>query len=104
MILLTLTTTVFDFLSFPRVIQINPNFQPTPPLLPSKSPFPKHFPPAPLGLGLVGFPGALEAILDKIAVALGGRAAEELFVKRITTGASDDLDKVGMVGGNVGLL
>lgn len=35
-----------------------------------------------------------EAILDKIAVALGGRAAEDLFVKRITTGASDDLDKV----------
>ncbi|CAE6944550.1 FTSH10 [Symbiodinium sp. CCMP2456] len=35
-----------------------------------------------------------EAILDKIAVALGGRAAEELFVKRISTGASDDLDKV----------
>lgn len=37
----------------------------------------------------------LEAILDKIAVALGGRAAEELFVEKITTGASDDLDKVG---------
>eukprot|EP00438_Fugacium_kawagutii_P003897 Skav220690 [mRNA] locus=scaffold472:202928:204567:+ [translate_table: standard] len=36
----------------------------------------------------------LEAILDKIAVALGGRAAEELFVEKITTGASDDLDKV----------
>lgn len=35
----------------------------------------------------------LQAILDKIAVALGGRAAEDLFVKRITTGASDDLDK-----------
>lgn len=35
-----------------------------------------------------------EAILDKIAVALGGRAAEELFVKRVTTGAADDLDKV----------
>ncbi|CAE7375156.1 FTSH10 [Symbiodinium natans] len=35
-----------------------------------------------------------EAILDKIAVALGGRAAEELFVKKISTGASDDLDKV----------
>ena len=34
-----------------------------------------------------------EAILDKIAVALGGRAAEELFVEKITTGASDDLDK-----------
>merc|ERR1712070_858114 len=31
---------------------------------------------------------------DKIAVALGGRAAEELFVGRISTGASDDLDKV----------
>mmetsp|Transcript_59401 Transcript_59401/g.165889 ORF Transcript_59401/g.165889 Transcript_59401/m.165889 type:complete len:861 (-) Transcript_59401:233-2815(-) len=35
-----------------------------------------------------------EAILDKIAVSLGGRAAEELFVGRISTGASDDLDKV----------
>ena len=35
-----------------------------------------------------------EAILDKIAVALGGRAAEELFVGKISTGASDDLDKV----------
>jgi len=35
-----------------------------------------------------------EAILDKIAVALGGRAAEELFVGRISTGAADDLDKV----------
>eukprot|EP00930_Biecheleria_cincta_P004299 TRINITY_DN105205_c0_g1_i1.p1 TRINITY_DN105205_c0_g1~~TRINITY_DN105205_c0_g1_i1.p1 ORF type:complete len:795 (+),score=149.55 TRINITY_DN105205_c0_g1_i1:40-2424(+) len=35
-----------------------------------------------------------ETILDKIAVALGGRAAEELFVGRISTGASDDLDKV----------
>ena len=28
------------------------------------------------------------------AVALGGRAAEELFVGKISTGASDDLDKV----------
>jgi ATP-dependent Zn protease len=35
-----------------------------------------------------------EAILDKIAVALGGRAAEELFVGKISTGASDDLDRV----------
>jgi len=35
-----------------------------------------------------------EAILDKIAVALGGRAAEELFVGKVSTGASDDLDKV----------
>merc|ERR1719311_1003172 len=35
-----------------------------------------------------------QAILDKIAVTLGGRAAEELFVGRISTGASDDLDKV----------
>jgi AFG3 family protein len=35
-----------------------------------------------------------EAILDRIAMALGGRAAEELFVGRISTGASDDLDKV----------
>merc|ERR1719189_3210382 len=35
-----------------------------------------------------------EAVLDKIAVALGGRAAEELFVRRISTGAADDLNKV----------
>mmetsp|Transcript_41813 Transcript_41813/g.94033 ORF Transcript_41813/g.94033 Transcript_41813/m.94033 type:complete len:796 (+) Transcript_41813:62-2449(+) len=35
-----------------------------------------------------------EAILDKIAVSLGGRAAEEIFVGKISTGASDDLDKV----------
>lgn len=35
-----------------------------------------------------------EAILDKIAVSLGGRAAEELFVGKISTGAADDLDKV----------
>merc|ERR1719188_1700048 len=35
-----------------------------------------------------------QAILDKIAVALGGRAAEELFVGKISTGAADDLDKV----------
>jgi len=35
-----------------------------------------------------------EAIQDKIAVALAGRAAEELFVGKISTGASDDLDKV----------
>merc|ERR1719335_1990546 len=35
-----------------------------------------------------------EAILDKICVALAGRAAEELFVGQISTGASDDLDKV----------
>eukprot|EP00927_Polykrikos_kofoidii_P027404 TRINITY_DN2411_c0_g2_i1.p1 TRINITY_DN2411_c0_g2~~TRINITY_DN2411_c0_g2_i1.p1 ORF type:complete len:896 (-),score=169.82 TRINITY_DN2411_c0_g2_i1:158-2758(-) len=35
-----------------------------------------------------------ESILDKIAVSLGGRAAEDLFVGGISTGASDDLDKV----------
>lgn len=35
-----------------------------------------------------------ESLLDKMAVTLGGRAAEELFTDTITTGASDDLDKV----------
>ncbi|SOV23273.1 ATP-dependent zinc metalloprotease FTSH, putative [Plasmodium sp. DRC-Itaito] len=35
-----------------------------------------------------------DAILDKIAVILGGRAAEELFIGKITTGAIDDLNKV----------
>jgi AFG3 family protein len=37
---------------------------------------------------------AKEVILDKMAVTLGGRAAEELFTDTVTTGASDDLDKV----------
>lgn len=35
-----------------------------------------------------------EAILDRLAVILGGRASEELFIGRITTGAIDDLNKV----------
>mmetsp|Transcript_45521 Transcript_45521/g.97586 ORF Transcript_45521/g.97586 Transcript_45521/m.97586 type:complete len:852 (-) Transcript_45521:241-2796(-) len=35
-----------------------------------------------------------EAILDRMAMTLAGRAAEELFVGKISTGASDDLDKV----------
>ncbi|GBE59100.1 AFG3 family protein [Babesia ovata] len=35
-----------------------------------------------------------EALLDRIAVILGGRASEEIFVGRITTGATDDLNKV----------
>jgi len=35
-----------------------------------------------------------EALQDRIAVALGGRAAEELFVGEITSGAQDDLNKV----------
>lgn len=35
-----------------------------------------------------------EALLDRMCVTLGGRAAEELFLKTITSGASDDLKKV----------
>ena len=35
-----------------------------------------------------------EAILDKMCMTLGGRASEEINFDRITTGASDDLDKV----------
>ncbi|KAF4698657.1 hypothetical protein FOZ63_027795, partial [Perkinsus olseni] len=34
-----------------------------------------------------------EALHDKLAVILGGRAAEELFTGRITTGAADDFAK-----------
>jgi len=71
--------------------------------------FPKHSDPLlkvsimPRSNGALGFAQYLpaemslhskEAILDKIAVSLGGRAAEELFVGKISTGASDDLDKV----------
>lgn len=35
-----------------------------------------------------------DQILDRMAMALGGRAAEELTFGQVTTGASDDLDKV----------
>ena len=35
-----------------------------------------------------------EQLLDKICVSLGGRAAERIFFDSVTTGASDDLDKV----------
>ena len=35
-----------------------------------------------------------EALLDKMCAILGGRAAEDLMLDRITTGASDDFDKV----------
>ena len=35
-----------------------------------------------------------EAMLDQMAVALAGRAAEEIIFKRITTGAQNDLERV----------
>jgi len=35
-----------------------------------------------------------EQILDRICVSLGGRIAEDIFFNSVTTGASDDLDKV----------
>lgn len=35
-----------------------------------------------------------EQIFDRMCMALGGRVAEEIFFKRITTGAQDDLKKI----------
>merc|ERR1719460_2812376 len=35
-----------------------------------------------------------EALIDRMRITLAGRAAEDLFIGRITTGASDDLNKV----------
>lgn len=35
-----------------------------------------------------------EQLIDKICMALGGRAAENITFNRITTGAQNDLDKV----------
>jgi AFG3 family protein len=35
-----------------------------------------------------------EALIDRMRITLAGRAAEDLFIGRITTGASDDLQKV----------
>lgn len=43
-----------------------------------------------------------DQIMDIICMALAGRAAEEVFFKRVTTGASDDLRRVtGMVYGMI---
>ncbi len=38
-----------------------------------------------------------EALLDMIKTALGGRIAEEIFFKSVTTGAADDLKKVTQI-------
>jgi len=38
-----------------------------------------------------------EQLLDRMAMALGGRAAEEITFGRITTGAADDLNKVTQI-------
>ena len=35
-----------------------------------------------------------EELLDRMCMTLGGRAAEDIIFGRISTGASDDLDKV----------
>merc|ERR1712216_263982 len=35
-----------------------------------------------------------EALVDRMRITLAGRAAEDLFIGRITTGAADDLNKV----------
>jgi ATP-dependent Zn protease len=57
----------------------------------------------PRGSGALGFAQYLpkevtlfskEALVDRMSMALGGRVSEELNFGRITTGASDDLDKV----------
>jgi AFG3 family protein len=38
-----------------------------------------------------------EALLDRMRVALAGRAAEDVFIGKITTGAGDDLNKVSQL-------
>jgi len=35
-----------------------------------------------------------EKLLDMVKTALGGRIAEEMFYDSVTTGASDDINKV----------
>lgn len=35
-----------------------------------------------------------EQLLDRVCAALGGRAAEEVMIGRISTGAQNDLEKV----------
>lgn len=60
----------------------------------------------PRGKGSLGFAQSLpneimlyhkDKMLDIICTALGGRAAEQVFFKRVSTGASDDLEKVSNI-------
>lgn len=57
----------------------------------------------PRGVGALGYAQYLpkerylystEQLIDRMCMTLGGRVAEEIFFKRITTGAQDDLQKV----------
>jgi len=60
----------------------------------------------PRGSGALGFAQYLpkeiflrsqDQILDMVCMTLAGRAAEEIFFQRVTTGASDDLKKVTQI-------
>jgi hypothetical protein len=42
-----------------------------------------------------------EQLIDRMCMTLGGRVAEEIFFKRITTGAQDDLQKVTRMANEV---
>lgn len=42
-----------------------------------------------------------EQLIDMICVALGGRIAEDMFFKKITTGASDDIKKVTQIAQSI---
>ena len=37
-------------------------------------------------------------MIDRIAIALGGRVAEDIFFGKVTVGAADDLQKVHSIG------
>ena len=49
---------------------------------------PWHIPPHPL------HPKHRDQIMDMVCMTLAGRASEEIFFSKVTTGASDDLRKV----------
>lgn len=60
----------------------------------------------PRGSGALGFAQYLpkeiflrsrEQIMDMVCMTLAGRASEEIFFQRVTTGASDDLRKVTQI-------
>lgn len=46
------------------------------------------------GYSKVWLPSVLFQLLDRMCMTLGGRVSEQIFFKRITTGAQDDLKKV----------
>lgn len=72
-----------------------------PPFLPSLRRILTLLPSFPSDLPKERYLYTTEQLIDRMCMTLGGRVAEEIFFKRITTGAQDDLQKVTRMANEV---